>query len=783
MARPLLCMAIFLIMGILFGFWGIALSILLMVSCLLAVLHYIIYNRKVSIILPFFALLGSILIYNATNPSDNIVESYMQNEYFVRIEGIVHDISYTRSERQRIRLSTSSFTTINNDVHYSNINIMVNLPDGVYAALGQRLSVYGFLNGLEPARNPGGFSQLQFLRSRGIEYTMFAERVTLYEVNFLLIGFVRNFGVRLANVFHELLPQNFAAIMQAMIVGDRTGLDQETLRLFRQVGIFHILVVSGLHVTILSLSFEKVLNFTKLKPSMVAICTILFIIAYAVLTGAGVATVRASIMGICLILTKLKGYENDTVSALSLAAIILLVSSPLNIFDIGFIYSFSMVLGLIYGSKPIADVMHMLSKRYDILYPILNFYYIKKYFPGCLAAFLVYIPINSFFFYQFSPVSLLVNFLLLPSVFLLITSGFLMAIVGQFSLMLASLIATPIYIMLSLYFFVMNTAASLPFSLIITGRPHTFVLAFIFLILSVIYYLIRNKKANKQYVLAICLTTIIGYTFLSFLNIRNPYINITFLDVGQGKSTVISRNSSGIIFDGGGVFGRDIGENVGTFTLIPYLNYRGIKQALAIASHNSSDHVVGIIEALQQNRISHLFINKATSNQDVYLYNMMVNLAKNTNTPVSYLAAGDIIDFFGARLYILYPRAKMPFPDENNSSMSMRFVYENTSVLFMSDIQRHGERLMLSQGINVSADILQVGHQGSRLSTTDEFLRAVNPNIAIISAGRNNIYGHPHQSTIDTLNNQNVKYFITARDGAIKLKTNGQILSIKSMIN
>jgi len=779
---------VFLVGGIVFGrYFSLYehLLIFALLVCALAITYFFAYKRKIALIFPAFALLGAFFVVSALAPRDATLEEVAERHGFVRIEGVVQDISLTRTGRQRVALHTSTFRIgPAADVHYAAVGVMAFLPEGEEAALGQRVVVSGYLLPLDGVRNPGGFNEFQFLRSRGIDYKIFAESVRAYEVNLTLSLHIRNFGMHLADVFDQVLPPEMAGIMKAMIVGDRSGLDSDVRDAYRAVGMFHILVVSGLHVAVLVAFVERSLKFFGMGLKKRSLITILFIIAFAILTGAGVATVRASIMGIALIASGLLGYENDTPTSMSIAAIILLLYQPLFLFDPGFIYSFSVVAALVFATTPTQKALDMLAARWPRSRPFLENWYVKKYLAGTIAANMAYIPVNSYIFFEFSPLSPPVNFLLMPSVFFVIVLGFLMAIVGIFGgigMFAATILGFPIWILLTVYNFVINTSLRLPFSTILTGRPGLF--AMVMMTAAIVFFIHTFNTGHtwaskcRPYIFA---GFVLAFVTSFIIGAASPYINTTFLYVGQGESAVISRGRSGLIIDGGGVFGRDVGENMGSFVVMPYLNYRGIGQATAIVTHNHRDHSLGIAEALFAGRIDHLILARANSQPDYYMYDMLLYAAELSGATVTYVTAGDVIEFYDARLYVLFPYGARLASGENDSSMVLRMVHGGHSILFTGDIEAAAESYLATRG-NLSADILQVAHHGSRTSTTQAFLEAVNPQKAIISAGRNNMFHHPHPSVTRRLYDHGVTYHVTAERGAILVRTSGQSMEIRTM--
>jgi len=590
--------------------------------------------------------------------------------------------------------------------------------------------------------------------------------------------------VRIAEVFDQVLPEEFAGIMKAMIVGDRSGLDNDIRDAYRAIGMFHIMVVSGLHVAILTAFMERSLKFFGLGLRSRSALTILFVVGFTILTGAGVATVRAAIMGIAFIAANLLGFEGDSPTTLSIAAVVLLLFQPLYLFDAGFIYSFSVVLALVVATAPIQSVMERLGERHRRLKPIVSNWYVSKYLAGTLAATIAYIPVNAFIFYEFSLMSPPVNFLLMPSVAIIIVLGFLIAIVGLlggFGVFLAGILAFPVWLLLTIYGFVIDAALRLPFSVTITGSlPPAAMAAMIAAAVLLIVVLRKGRKIGRRLgYIAIGLAVVITATAIA-PRLSNR-LNITFLYVGQGEAAVISRGSSALIIDGGGVFGREVGENSGAFVLIPYLNYRGITRATAIVTHNHRDHAKGIAEAMLAGRVDHLILAAANSEPGYYMYDLLMYAAAREAVPVTRIAAGHVIEFYGARLYVLYPYEQQILRGQNDNSLTILMQHGTNRILFTGDIETAAERYLVARGGDLSADILQVAHHGSRTSTTQEFLNAVNPQIAIISAGRNNMFNHPHPSVTSRLRHEGVDYFVTADVGAVLVRSDGRRLEVRVM--
>jgi len=241
-------------------------------------------------------------------------------------------------------------------------------------------------------------------------------------------------------------------------------------------------------------------------------------------------------------------------------------------------------------------------------------------------------------------------------------------------------------------------------------------------------------------------------------------IFVHFIDVGQGDATLIQSRDHAVLIDGGE---PRYGQHV-----ISYLRSAGVTRLdYVVATHPHSDHIGGLIAVLAQKEVGRLLMPDATHNT-VPFENFLAAI-ENHDIPVTIPAIGDRIS-----AGIIYMTVLAPTPGHhanlNNASIVLRMVHGATAFLFTGDAEVASEQAMLAGGHNLQAHVLGVGHHGSRTSTTQEFLDAVNPVAAVISAGRNNQHGHPHREVLDRLNAANVRILRTDERGSILMSTDGE---------
>lgn len=397
----------------------------------------------------------------------------------------------------------------------------------------------------------------------------------------------------------------------------------------------------------------------------------------------------------------------------------------------------------------------------------------------CISA--ITLPVLLYCYYEYALYSVLLNLLIVPLMPVLLVSAIAgIALTGRVDVMgrifvdLAKLILV-IYKSSCMY---MEKSG---FGRINIGKPHLWQIVIYYTLLA-LFCLCKGKKG--VYTKAFC-----GLGCLVIITLQNSK-GLYFLDVGQGDCVVyIDENRKTYIFDGGSTSRRKIGENV----IIPFLKSNGVNKIEAVfVSHPDEDHMNGIFTLLDKGRyenidVKYLCINGNLAKDDAFCD--LINMAEKNNIPVCNFNAGDEICDGDMSIKCMYPALSDNNgvgDDRNNSSLVLRLDTCNygglstgagnpggLSVLETGDLETEGENVILSKKREeIQCQILKVAHHGSSSSSSQAFVEAVKPQIAIISAGRNNRYGHPHKETIETLKKNNITIISTAEAGAIRIKEN-----------
>jgi competence protein ComEC len=629
----------------------------------------------------------------------------------------------------------------------------------------------------------------------------------------------QSYRYRLNRYIEENFKKDSGAFLASITTGQRSNIDEELRDAFSATGLAHILSISGTHFGLFSLFLFGIFSFLIktlpyrilqritifLTPSQVAALFCLpFMLAYLGLSGAGIPAVRSFIMIGLFMLGLVIGRKGFWLNSLLFAAFVLTVMDPKVIFSLSFQLSFIAVLfiGLCIGNSGEKEKNGGKILRY-----------LKKGLLLTLSASIGIAPLVAYHFHYFSLISPVSNLLIAPIVgFILIplsvVSSFSFLITGHFifrpmvstisdiiiySVKLLSdaplsyikIPAFPVIVALLFYtgfifYFLsgrfknahrndkLNNFNGMPKQvlhdgIVSKGLNFAIVNRALNLIHGSFQNLYRHFRERKRYALMIPFVPIIIYLLISAFEKKE--IKITYLDVGQGDSSVIELTDGKTMVIDTGRTGRETAS---------FLKYRGKKTIDAlILSHVHSDHTGGLDYLIKKFKVKELWYNGRL----IFPYTL-------SDIKHRIFSRGDMIEGRGYIIYVFhpYPEFYTMYGNENveadNDSLVLKIESNNESFLFTGDIEEEAEEDILHLGRWLKSDVIKVPHHGGKTSSYEPFLEAVSPDVAIISVGRNNTFGHPHQEMLDAL--QGFRIFRTDTDGAIKVSASEKGLYIKT---
>lgn len=599
-------------------------------------------------------------------------------------------------------------------------------------------------------RNYGGFNYKTYLRTKKIYGIFNVENVEIVKNG--SDNIIIKLRKYIKSELREKLKKENSELAISLIVGDRSHISSEVEDNFKKANLMHMLAISGAHFSYVILIATFISNRLQHKR-LGQLIQIIAIIFFMNLTGNTASVVRAGIMSILLIGSSICKRQNDSLNNIAISAIIQIINNPYIIFDSGFMLSYSGVLGIILFYKKISEHIHFKSIALTI------------------SANIFIIPIMIYNFHTISGSFIISN----------ICASWLLGIIIILEFISLCIPIKLLYMILDLLIMMLRKiaeiCANIPFAQMYVPRYAIF-------FVIVIYILIFCRKLKcRKYVYSF-LT--IGASILLIVNFTDVYqdrMRINFIDVGQGDSCLIRYKGTNIMIDSGGSLSKnkdgksyDIGENV----LNNYLLNRGITRLdYIMASHFDEDHSHGFIFLLKNMKVKNVIISEQYKTSSIY--EQFKQICKKQNIQIIYVKSGDEIRIKDLAFKILHPKSKENQISENplnNNAIVCMVKYKNRRILFTGDIEKVAENEMVKEYTNgLKADILKVGHHGSKTSTTKEFLDLINPSVALIGVGQNNKFGHPNEDVIKRLEEKNIQIYRTDEMGEISviIDKNGKI--------
>jgi len=639
-------------------------------------------------------------------------------------------------------------------------------------------------------RNPGLFDYRLYLKTRGVRVILQSstEQISLDRERSSFL-FTRIAEVKygfLDKLEKEMNPEAYGLII-GMLFGDCSLISEDTYEAFQKNGVAHILSVSGIHVGIVYLCVSRLLG--NRKTRFFYLLTAMMLVFYAALSEFSPSVVRAVTMIFIHMISKVSYRRYDFMACTSASALGMLIINPFYLFNAGFQLSymavFCLAAALPWGNRKIGQLeeagkSELLTEGLRVLSPLLII-------QTGMA------PLTAYLFNYFSIVSFLVNIpviaisgIIIPLGIVLIPISFFGGIFFGVGARAAEILAD---LMLNL-----NSLFYLPGvgSFLAVSPPVFLLLVFygFFFFLTSEYLRILYQRRRKNTILLCCIL-ILALSVPASVQAAGDSCDadLVFVDVGQGDCLHIrTPGGKNILIDGGGSVNYEVGKK----TLLPYLLKNGVSSIdLAVVTHLHTDHYRGIAELARNMKIKRLALYEANFLREKEILAEM-GLRKQD---LLYLARGDRISLDrDIWIDVLYPEAKpaeeyramvLDEKDENGSCLFMKVSYYGFTVEMTGDIGVEGERKIMELHRKdpeiLHADVLKIGHHGSRYSTGDAFLEAVKPKIAVFQVGKNN-FGHPHPAVIDKCLKKGIMVYRNDSNGAIIFHREGQLWRIKVLL-
>lgn len=650
--------------------------------------------------------------------------------------------------------------------------------------IGTCVVVEGNASLFRRADNPGEFDAALYYQTLGISFRLFDTRIMAVSGGYSryregLYRLRRYFE----SIYDRLLPQETASVLKAMILGNRTELSAESRQLFQKSGISHILAISGLHISFIGMLFYSILKKIGAPAKLSAPLCIFLIIAFGDMVGMSGSVSRAVFMFVMKLFADVLGRTYDMLTALSLAAVLLVLEQPLYLCQSGFLLSFGAVLAVGMFSKVISPDFDMIKSGF--------FRKTAEALNGSFSIFLVHFPILICSYYEFPVYSFLLNLFVIPAMSVLLAFGlFCLALgsVGSICFGMAKLSGLICHMLILIFEKMCELSLMLPFSRWITGRPDNWKIIIFYAVVIVLYLmclytlniskLIQAKARGIKISLPYWYKVLLIMAAVSILGNHAVYdTSVTFLNVGQGDCIYVeSITGKNYLIDAGSSSKSSLGQ----YTLLPFLKYMGVSRLDAVfLTHLDEDHVSAVFELYGNGggasdiAVDRIIIAQSAIKDDAYY--RLVRLCKQNNIPLLHAKAGDRLGDEKLYFEVLHPEGDYKAASRNAYSLVLRMTLNEKSgqfnMLLTGDVEADGEKCVADYleraGGNMQVDVYKASHHGSRYSNTIELLEKIKPKLSIVSCGDNNIYGHPHEEALDNMKSVGSTVLTTKDSGAV----------------
>lgn len=601
--------------------------------------------------------------------------------------------------------------------------------------------------------NPGGTDKRITLWSMGVRYNAYADTVDNHGGKGGFVGALFAFRETLEQTLCALMPADVYGVVEGMLFGGVSGMDEEWLDAFRATGIAHVLAVSGMNIAIVATVVLWLLK--KVGVGRWAFIIALVVQAlYCILAGFAISVVRAAIMTAILLFLKFNGERVDLASLLSAAAIAMLLLNPFVLFTPSFLLSFGAVLGIMLLYPPFFSMLNRGKLKDKKWYkPVAGGIAISA------AAQLGTMPAQIAFFNAVPVLSIPLNLVIIPLVQVITIGGFVAALLGSIFLPLGIPFAFVIEICVRMMSAASVFASKIPFAVLTVGDLNPLLYAAIVLACGAIALYHKDRRRARLICLCLCALLFIGGIIPMMLDKRGA--ELTMLDVSEGDGFYLRAGNQSVLLDGGRL---DDYHDDGKTVVLPYLRSRGVAKLDAIfVSHPHLDHCGGLVAVVEEMKVKRLYIGGTIGADKPF--ELLIDAAKRRGVEIIALEKGDEIEFGEMNISVIAPEEYTKYANE--SSLVLLMQYGEIKALLTGDADRAGEVNYISAV--QEADILKVAHHGSKYGTGYELLNRVHPTIALISVGASNTYGHPGPKVLQRLKEAGAKVYRTDQHGAVRI--------------
>lgn len=699
---------------------------------------------------------------------------------------------YLRVEIHKLLVAADS-VRINGVPFSAHGTVQVSVQDpGQRFRQGEGVWVYGRLSFPTELRNPGNFDYHRFLELQQIHGLMSVWdaadwRITGYRRPPI---FFRWLVLPLRHHFLEVIDTTLlgppGAFIKGILLGERGSIPPEIKTAFSDTGVIHVLAISGLHVGLIAALIFGLLALFRIPRTGCALITIAMLMIYIFLTGGSPPVVRASIMGSIILLGPIFLRRPNVYNSLAIAALIILLIKPSDLFYVGFQMSFGATLGIVYLVPKLQEWLpaRWLKPEEPVAIGQRFRRWLSLFMLVSLAAQLGTVPMTVLYFNRLPIISLLANIIVVPAMSLILGLALMAVILGALSPFFHTPLMAVNGVLIEWLVALVDLLAMVPYGNLHLATPS---LASLFLFILLMVFLARVKFSVRSRKLSL----IVGLLLLNVVLWQNlsahfqEECRITFLDVDQGDATLIEGPQGKTILIDGGDFENDF--SYGERVIAPVLRHKGIHRLdCVVMTHPHDDHLGGLLYIVENFDIG-LILDPGlpfTSER----YQEFLKIIERRQIPYQVARAGDAIEGLEPlRVHILHPSAEYAERhfsahdfNVNNSSIVLRLTYHDFSMVLTGDLEEDAEPELFDDDLKCS--ILKAGHHGSITSSSMEFVHRTLPYLTVVPCGRENKFHHPSEEVLRRYRSVGARVFRADQTGAVIITTDGATFAVETML-
>ena len=548
----------------------------------------------------------------------------------------------------------------------------------------------------------------------------------------------------------RLYPSSQANFLRGLLTGDKSGMTDEMQNSFSRVGVSHVVVISGLHIAFLVGVLKLVFGVRRKSSLFILVCVTFF---FAAMTGNAPGTIRAAILCTMALAAPFLDRRYDPITALSAALFVLLAVNPNAIANAGLQFSFLAVLGIYWFGQPLSDKWRKRLPGRKIGKKLLGIF--TSTFAVSVGAMVFTLPLSALYFGHISLIAPFSNMATEWAVSLGFLGGILSVCAGLIFFPAGQVLALLTGLPVRFFLWSVSEIARIPFADVTLDSVYYLCwLVFLYAIFC-LYMLWKPEERRPVIPLCACAAAFCVAAILTNLTLRAGDLTLSVLDVGQGESVALTSGGYTALVDCGG--SKDAGNEAAG-----YIQALGTGRLdLLVLTHFHEDHAGGVPELMS--RVSVGAIALPDVDEENPLRQEIEGLAASKGTKLWYITQDTEVTLGRAVLTIYAP---LGGGEVNEEGLTILCTAGDWDALMTGDMGAETEELLIQREALPDIELLVVGHHGSRYSTCGDFLKAVKPEIGVISVGENT-YGQPAQETLDRLKDAGVTVYRTDETGTV----------------